>query len=148
MGPGKVALVEGIMLGYKIDVAKWISQEISDRTMSTNMAIAFSCLLLKICIDAGVAQLSRIDQFMRLKIMIDLGLFRDITSPIDGVAKLGTTMIQRVFNPGGHRHNTTGFTTMDDNPTKIGSLIPSPLMQQDISDSASIIIYSTVTIQT
>lgn len=41
----KSALIAGIILGYEIDVDKWISWDIRDREMSTNMMITFPCLL-------------------------------------------------------------------------------------------------------
>lgn len=52
--------------------------------------------------------------------MIYLGLTREVVNPISRKAKLGSTMIQRSFEVGGHGNNTAGFTDIGDTPTENG----------------------------
>lgn len=41
MGSDKAALIVRIMLGYGIEVAKWIDQDIRDKVTSTDTMLAF-----------------------------------------------------------------------------------------------------------
>lgn len=61
VGSDKAVLIAGIMLGYEIDVANWITQEIGDMATSTNTVLAFPCQLTQIFLEMRVLDLLNID---------------------------------------------------------------------------------------
>lgn len=116
MSPAKAALVADIMVGYEINIAKWIAREIKYWVMSTNKVMAFPCLMTHICLDAGVQEYLNVDQFIRPGSTINLGLIRDIDYPISKVANMGATLIREVYKFREHRVDTTGFIAMGETP--------------------------------
>lgn len=59
-----------------IDIAKIIEREIRDQALSTDTTLAFPCLLMQICLEEKVPEMTNGDQFMKFHITTDLGLFK------------------------------------------------------------------------
>ncbi|KAF3672270.1 hypothetical protein FXO37_07617 [Capsicum annuum] len=120
MGLDKVALIVGIMSDYEIDVAKWIACEIMDRATSTDIILAFPCLLTQIFLYTEVPELLDIDRFLRRRTTIDLGLIKDVTNPISKIAKMTSTMVNDAYESQGKRQDTERGGT----PTETGQSKP------------------------
>lgn len=89
---------------------------------STDTMLAFPCLFNQIFLEVGVLELPDINQFCRLRTMVDLGLIKDITNSILKMLKLDISLISEACEARGD--NTTWFTDMGDTPTNTGQSRP------------------------
>lgn len=110
-------------------MGKWI------RATGTDMVITFPYMLTYIYLDAGVLELSEIDQFLRLISMTYLGLIRDVVNLICRAAKWRAAIIDGDFKTGGHGNDTTGLTDMGDTPTETGQSKPQTYVVVGISQT-------------
>ncbi|KAF3684980.1 hypothetical protein FXO38_00027 [Capsicum annuum] len=97
VGPDKASLIVGKISSYENDIAKWIAQEIRDRSNITNTILAFPFLLIQIYLDAGVQEFPGINRFLRPKTTIDMGLIKDVSNLISKMTKLATSMVSDTY---------------------------------------------------
>lgn len=62
------------MEGYEIDVANIIMIKIYDGVVSTDITLAFLCLLKQFYLEEGVLEITTVGQLMTVHRTVDLGL--------------------------------------------------------------------------
>lgn len=97
LSPFWVTLIAWIMKGYDLDVAQFIFREINDRAIGTDTVLTFPCLLMQMCINAGVSEIYEVYQFIHPRNTTDLGFIHDAITPISKIAKIGEILHAKEF---------------------------------------------------